>query len=109
MRRRFPQRVHDAVKMILRIRLKVRVPYGFFAEDHIAINDRRGLAITTAEIKADAAAVKMPARRRGRVTLRWQTFCMNHLDRMIEHPFSNNFRVKFAGWSFAIIRCQPLA
>ena len=42
-----------------------RVPHHLFAEHDLAVDDRAGLAVARAEIKADAAAVEVAAERRG--------------------------------------------
>ena len=64
------QRVHDAVEVILRIRLVVRVPDRLFAEDDAAVDDRRDLAIAAAEIEPDPASFEMTAERLGFRVLR---------------------------------------
>ena len=39
------------------------------AEDHLAVDDRGALAVAGAEVEADAAAVQVPAERRGGLAL----------------------------------------
>jgi len=50
-RRRLTQGIHDAVEVILRIGLKIRVPNGFVAENDFAVHNCRDLAIAAAEVK----------------------------------------------------------
>ena len=42
------ERIDDALIMIIGVRLKVRIPHNLLAEFHLAIHDRRRLAIAAA-------------------------------------------------------------
>ena len=63
MRRRLLERIHDAVIVILRVRLEIRVPDRLVAEHHLALDHRRHLAVAAAEVEADAAPVQVPPQR----------------------------------------------
>ena len=60
-----PQRIVDAVEMILRIGLRAGVPRHLVAEDHLAIGHGGALAVARAQVEADAEAIQVPAQRRG--------------------------------------------
>jgi hypothetical protein len=60
-----PQRIVDAVEVILRIGLRAGVPGHLIAEDHLAIGDGGALAVAGAQVEADAAAIQVAAERRG--------------------------------------------
>ena len=64
------QRVVDAVVMVLRVALEIRVPGDLLGEDHLAVDDRGALAVGAAEIEPDPAAVEVAAERDGRFARR---------------------------------------
>ncbi len=70
MRGRAPQRIVDAVEVVLRVGLRAGIPRHFLAEDHLAIRHRRALAVAGAQVEADPVAVQVPAQRRGGFPLR---------------------------------------
>ena len=53
------QRVMDALDVIVRIALEIRIPSDFFGEDHLAVDQRGAFAVGTAEVEADAAAIEI--------------------------------------------------
>ena len=63
--RRAAQRCLDAVVVILRIALKIRVPRHLLGEDDAPVDDCGALAIRAAEVEADAAAIQVAAQRHG--------------------------------------------
>ena len=106
MGRRLLQRIHDAVEVILRVGMKIRIPNRLLAEHDLAINDRRRLAVAAAQIKADAAAVKVAAQRFALRAFRRNVLRVHHFERMIEHLGGDKVRVELAGGLVAIMRGQ---
>ena len=98
------QRVHDAVEVILRIRLVIRIPDRLVAEDDRPVDERRDLAIAAAEIEADAATVKMTAERPRLRVLGRQIARVHDLQRMIEHPLADQVGIESAGRRVAVVR-----
>ena len=60
-----PQRIVDAVEVVLRVGLRARAPRHLVAEDDFAVDHGGALAVAGAEVEADAAALQMAAQRRG--------------------------------------------
>ena len=76
--RRFLQRIHDALEMILRVRLKIRVPARLLAENHFAINHGGGLAVAAPQIKSNPAAIQVPSERGGVAFFQRQVFAVDN-------------------------------
>ena len=100
MRGRFPQRIHDAIEMILRVGLHGRRPRDLIAENYLPIDYRRRLAVAGAQVKPDAASFEMPAQGPSLGALRRDVPGLDQFQRMIEHPLADHIRIKFAGWRF---------
>jgi hypothetical protein len=100
------QRVHDAVEVILRIRLVVGIPFRLVAEHDAAVDDGGGLAIAAAEVEADPAPVQMPPQRLGDRPLRRQIARTHDLERAIEHPLADQVRVESTSGGVAVVRGQ---
>ena len=108
MRRRAAQRVHDAVPVVLRVALVVRVPLELFAPDDSAVHERRHLAVAPAEVEPDAAAVEVPAERRGGGPRGRQIRRRDHLDRVAVDAVPDDRRVEAARGAVAEMSAQPL-
>ena len=104
MRGSLPERVHDAVEVILGIRLVVRIPHRFVTEDHASIDHRGRLAVAAAEIESDPAAVQVAAEWPGDRAFRRQFACGDDLDRMIENPPADEVGIKPARGCRDIVR-----
>src|SRR5262245_13603966 len=104
MRGGFLEGIHDAIEMVLRVGLKVRVPNGLFAEDHFAIDESCDFAVAATKIETDATAFQVPAEGGGVAAFRWQIFGMHDFEWMIEHAFSDDAGIEFARRCVLIIR-----
>ena len=61
------QRIVDALDVIVRIALEIRIPDDFLGKHHLAIDQRGAFSIGPAEIEADAAAFEIAAEGHHRV------------------------------------------
>src|SRR6185369_2983906 len=93
--------------MILGVFLKVRVPAGFIAEHHFALDHRSGFAIAATEIEPDAIPLKVTAQWRRRISLRRQGLHVDHFDRVVEHPATDDLGIELSGGGLAIMSRQP--
>ena len=59
------QGVLDALNVVLRVLLEIRVPHDFFGENHFPVDHGGALAVGAAQVKADAVAVQIAAQRHG--------------------------------------------
>jgi hypothetical protein len=51
--------------MVLWITLKIRIPWDFFAENNLTINDGRTFPIRSTEVESDAASIEVATERHG--------------------------------------------
>jgi hypothetical protein len=107
-RGRLLQRVHDAIVVILRIGLVVRVPFRLIAEDDASVDHSGDLAVAATQIEPDAAAVEISSER-----LRLRTF-RRHVARVddgklvTEHQLADEVRVESSGLRIAIVGDEVL-
>src|SRR6478609_7437086 len=106
MRRRLPQRIHDAVEVVLRVGLEIGIPFRLLAEDDLAINHRCGLAITAAEIETDATAFEIAPERTGVGAFRRDVLGADYLDGVIKHPFADDLGIELPCGVIAIMRSE---
>src|SRR6266404_568883 len=103
MRGGFFQRIHDSVKMILWVRLKIGIPNCLFAEHDLSVDDRGGLSIAAAEVETYATAFEVTSERRRAVAFCGKFTGMNDFERMIEHALRDNIRIEFSSCCVAIV------
>src|ERR1041385_343660 len=103
MRRRSFERVHDLIKVPLRIGLRDWVPNIFIAENTLAVLDGCHLAVAGAQIKSDPTTLPVPAQGHGTSALRRQFLCLdgNHVKWALIDPVTHQVRVELAR------RCLP--
>ena len=51
----------NTVEVILRIALEIRIPFDLLGENNFSVDHGGGFAITSAQVKADPAAIQMAA------------------------------------------------
>ena len=109
MRRRFAQRIHDAVEVILRVGMKIWIPHSLLAEHDLAIHHRGHFAIASAEIEADAASIEMAPERFGHSTRRRKFMRDDNLDGMVVNFLADDVRVELARGRLAKVLRQLVA
>ncbi len=109
MRGGFPQRIHDAVELILRVGLRIRIPNDFLAENHFSINDGGRLAIAAAQIEANPATVQVTAQRRGGGAGGRNVPSDNDFEGPLVNPVAHDIGVEFARCVFLEMPAQGLA
>ena len=75
--------------MILRVRIEIRVPSGFLAENHSPFDDGSRLAVTAAQVESDTATVQMTPERNGASAFRREVCAVNHFEWVIEHALAH--------------------
>src|SRR5262249_49982566 len=55
-----PDRVVDAVEMVLRVGVRLRLPNDFAGEDFLAVDHRRRFAVASPRVKPDAVTLQVP-------------------------------------------------
>src|SRR5262245_31790923 len=97
------QRIHDLIEMPLRIGLGNRIPDCFFAEDTLAVDDRRDLPVASAQIKSEAATVQMASERFARRANRWNLRDVHDLKGAFVNSAAHDLRVKLASRGLPIM------
>src|SRR4051812_14251724 len=86
--------------MILRIRLMIRIPNNFLAEDNFAIDDRCSFPITAAQIKTNPATVQVPTKWRGGSAGGGNIFRDDNFESSLVNAVAHYVRVKLRSRSF---------
>ena len=86
----FLQRIHDAIEVILRIGLEVRIPFRLLAEHNFAINHRCCFAITAAEIETDTTTAEMTTKRFCQSAFWRDVARVDDFNPVIEHLFADD-------------------
>ena len=94
--------------MIVRVRLEVWIPHDLFAELHFTINHRSRLAVTAAQVEANAAAIQVPANRTRLRIFRGQFGTRHDLERVTIVLHANHVVVKFAELVGPVVFLQPI-
>ena len=89
-------RVVDALEVVGRVLLEVRIPLHLVREHHLAVDDGRRLAVAAAEVEADPAALQVPSERPLRLLRARQRARRPDLDRRAEHAPAEEVAVEGA-------------